>query len=866
MKNLIKTRRKSQLYWLLGITLALVFLFSALPAVITADQPQLEEETASQPDLPSEEPSRATALAGPNMATVLESCSKKLTLDAPAGALEQEAQIEIIEHGGWQDTPTGKRRVFEFNAYPVKVDDDGETEIDTTQKITQFSKDITVTIQLDAKDLAGMDPATLKFKQFNEDTLKWEIVPTVYDRSKKKLTGSISHFSNGSLNINTMFSGPGMIQSFQVGMHTGAAVASYPIALPPGRGGQQPSIALTYSSDTPNNMKKKTGVGSWVGIGWTLDLGNVRYEEELDKYFLCTNGVNYELVEVAPGDPELRFRTSPESFYKITATEDGNNNRLGWDVYDTEGNLYSYGYDDDARQLYWEDTGSPTYVEHCYRWDVSEIEYAASGQKVTIDYQQDHVEETGGLYPEWIRSAYPERIAYNYENNDTGTYPDVEVFFEISPHTDLKHPPDMFLRNDNPTATSDYPVPLIMETRKLDNIIIEVNEQNETKYHFDYTTTSHGSPFTDPVNGDEVCYAGTHQLDKITTYGWDGSWNAHPATMDFTYVQNTGCPGDQDYLMRFINDVYPACYWAFEWPYLSKVENGYGAITTYTYDEKPDNNISLYDEKWTRQIVETRTVDPGSPSDFFSPIVTSYTYEGVSSSELPYYADTPDPPLNVQYRGYFKVTEVTDGNKTEHFFWVWDPGDDDILRGNEYNTVYYEGTMDKLFQRHIYWGYTTHSVGGVDVPITFIEYTKDTVDPDGICRYIQTNYSYDNLYNVDVEQHFGLHNPGTSADNYTIFRDFYPPDGSSQIPVRNIIRKPAYEYITDKDGNIVSWVNYYYDGANQSPMCPTSGNLTRIKRQIQSSPEKWAITDFEYDDYGNLASQIDPRGNITNWA
>jgi len=47
---------------------------------------------------------------------------------------------------------------------------------------------------------------------------------------------------------------------------TGMATTSVPIAVPPGRNGIQPNLALTYASSSGNG---------WVGMGWKLELGAI---------------------------------------------------------------------------------------------------------------------------------------------------------------------------------------------------------------------------------------------------------------------------------------------------------------------------------------------------------------------------------------------------------------------------------------------------------------------------------------------------------------------------------------------------------------------------------------------------------------
>jgi len=49
--------------------------------------------------------------------------------------------------------------------------------------------------------------------------------------------------------------------------NTGAAAYSIPVKVPPGRGGVQPSLALSYSNSAKNG---------WVGVGWSIEMGAIQ--------------------------------------------------------------------------------------------------------------------------------------------------------------------------------------------------------------------------------------------------------------------------------------------------------------------------------------------------------------------------------------------------------------------------------------------------------------------------------------------------------------------------------------------------------------------------------------------------------------
>ena len=89
------------------------------------------------------------------------------------------------------------------------------------------------------------------------------------------------------------------VQSFQPDLFTGRATTSVPIAVPPGRKGMQPALALSYSSSARNG---------WLGVGWGLDTGFIERNtkngvpnyDTNDTFVFMFQGVSSELVRI-PG-------------------------------------------------------------------------------------------------------------------------------------------------------------------------------------------------------------------------------------------------------------------------------------------------------------------------------------------------------------------------------------------------------------------------------------------------------------------------------------------------------------------------------------------------------------------------------------
>jgi len=390
-----------------------------------------EDKADAVLDMAADLGKKVTATVPTDMDVEIESVSGKVRLYVPMGAVDEEVDVEMTELGRWGPRDGGMLNVLDLRAY---AKEEGEDE-GTRREITQFNKGLTISIQHTPEELRGLDLDTLKLCYLDEDTRKWvPVLGDTYDRETNILTATIDHFSRVGENIDPIITGPGRVMAFQTDLHSGAAVYSYPIEVPPGSGGFQPSIQLVYNSASVDEMKNERSVGSWVGIGWSLSLGSISWDPQTDYYFLDLGGGSYRLI---PDIEEWHYYTVPETFYKIT--------RCGqqWNVYDREGIYYKFGGTPDSEQYY--DTS--TY----YRWDLSYMQDTNSGNAITITYVQEKWSDNAH-----VRSAYPEHVTYNNGH--------VDINFISS--SDGVLPELGWFRSDNPVE----PVPKVTETRHLDSI------------------------------------------------------------------------------------------------------------------------------------------------------------------------------------------------------------------------------------------------------------------------------------------------------------------------------------------------------------------------------------------------------------
>jgi|GEM_PF-1927559 len=159
----------------------------------------------------------------------------------------------------------------------------------------------------------------------------------------------------------------------QAGVSGGAATYTIPIALPPGRAGMQPSVGLSYSSRSGNNI---------AGVGWSLSAGSsihrcaqtaandganlsVRGLDLFDK--LCLNGQRLVVVNGTQyGKSGAEYRTEMDSFAKIVQLGNLGSGTVSFTVYNKNGQVDYYGLGGTSRH---NRSGSDTYA-----WAISRSE------------------------------------------------------------------------------------------------------------------------------------------------------------------------------------------------------------------------------------------------------------------------------------------------------------------------------------------------------------------------------------------------------------------------------------------------------------------------------------------------------------
>jgi RHS repeat-associated protein len=215
--------------------------------------------------------------------------------------------------------------------------------------------------------------------------------------------------------------GVSSIQSFQPDLFTGRAATSIPIAVPPGRKGMQPALALAYSS---------SGRNGWIGVGWSLELGSIERSTRngppayagTDTYTFSFQGVQSDLVQIVDGT----YRAKDEGLFLRFQ----NNGAGGWEVRDKSGTRYLFGVSSAARQA----SGSGI-----FRWCLEKI-LDTNGNALTATYVSDQGQ------------SYLSRI--DYTSHETGGSQDLSPANRVDFITESRSDVDVSYRSGSPVATA----------------------------------------------------------------------------------------------------------------------------------------------------------------------------------------------------------------------------------------------------------------------------------------------------------------------------------------------------------------------------------------------------------------------------
>lgn len=199
----------------------------------------------------------------------------------------------------------------------------------------------------------------------------------------------------------------GSTMSMVPDVRTGSFLYQYPLTLPPGRNGMQPSLQLSYDSNA-------TDVASIVGYGWSLSMPSIDrvalhgsddlYSRHDFRSSLVGDLEDVSLSDSTHGTYGAEVESGSFATYVYNTDE-------SWTVTDARGTVYTFGATSAER------LSDPADATHVYRWFLSSVE-DTNGNTVTYTYT------TVG------NQLYPASINYTGSGTASGIF-DVDFTYEI---------------------------------------------------------------------------------------------------------------------------------------------------------------------------------------------------------------------------------------------------------------------------------------------------------------------------------------------------------------------------------------------------------------------------------------------------
>ncbi|MBA4376541.1 MAG: hypothetical protein C0401_10275, partial [Anaerolinea sp.] len=472
----------------------------------------------------------------------------------PTETLSEEFDVEI----GSPKDPTKIKTTLSGQVFEILA-----TGTESRESVKSFNKAFTIEVKYDTQDLVG-DETTLTLFYYDEDLNTWRPLPSKVDLTTKTLTATSDHLTVFDYGTQKWQAAQlGMIESFQSAQFTGAGTYSYLLEVPPGPGGLQPSLTLSYNSQVVDDATNRSQA-STVGMGWNLITGyiermmnNTENDIRDDTFYLVLDTGSFLLLPIA-GDPDgdpntVDYHTSDETFLRIRRYK--STSRSGylfdtsiWVVWDQTGNKFTFG-----NNAYYFDCGADDIDiprMQVFKWSLVSVQNAI-GQVLTYEYEKFYLPKTicGGYAAFNDLAVHPKTIIY----------PSGRVRIRFV---------NAVGRPDLDPAWEDYGYRIFYTNYFLSEVVMETdstgtgNWQTIRKYKFTYDTN--GLIF-----------------ENMT-------WPSGGKTLVLTQIQEFGVGG--------INSLPATTFFYGDKIHLTSISNGYGGKVELQYESVPWAEVNGYKE------------------------------------------------------------------------------------------------------------------------------------------------------------------------------------------------------------------------------------------------------------------------------
>jgi len=334
-----------------------------------------------------------------------------------AGAISNPATLLIGDPSTASELPTS----LSENTFEVLAIDQA-----TGQEIHQLAQPVTIQLSY-SNEIPADAEGDLALYYYNPDTELWERLASSVDPLTNTLSAETTHFSVFDMKVeNWQASNLPTVANFQVSQFTGAATYSVNLTVPQGPNGLQPSLSVSYNSQSIDSGNSMTQAG-WAGMGWSLDTGYIERDTNGtpsnyndDTYTVVYGGVSSLLLHDGAG----KWQIADENFWRVERSVET------WYLWDKSGNKFTFGENDASRGLFAACQGGKP-----WRYAVSKVTNIY-GQSLTYQYGKDSKAITGcgtqvmdtAIYPSTI--TYPSnRYRVSFTTTDRGDYDPSELSF-----------------------------------------------------------------------------------------------------------------------------------------------------------------------------------------------------------------------------------------------------------------------------------------------------------------------------------------------------------------------------------------------------------------------------------------------------
>ena len=215
-----------------------------------------------------------------------------------------------------------------------------EVEDASGRRLSALSVPVEISYRYTWAEALGKEEGDFFLAQWDEGAGTWVRLPTEVERGERTLRARTTRpgevlAGDGYIKLPSDDYLPQLAGFQEIDLFSGAASYSYPLDVPPGRGGLSPRLVLSYSSggvDWPARPWDPDVQASWVGYGWSLEVGSIGRQDvggfrinpqnceqtgttfsRGDVWSLTLNGAGYDLVMGQDG----YYHTAEESFLRV---------------------------------------------------------------------------------------------------------------------------------------------------------------------------------------------------------------------------------------------------------------------------------------------------------------------------------------------------------------------------------------------------------------------------------------------------------------------------------------------------------------------------------------------------------------------